>query len=493
MKSWVNDDAIGRAYALALAPNTDGMDRTMSDLTQLTIVEASDLMERGDLSAVDLTEAHLDRIEATDPAVHAFVLVMADSARSEAAASTARAAARARFGPLDGIPIAVKDLYDTAGAVTTGGTGGYRDRVPEVDSTAVAHLRAAGAVIIGKTNTHELAFGGTTNNIHYGATHNPWNLERVPGGSSGGSGAALAARQAIGALGTDTGGSIRIPATFCGITGHKPTYGLVGRSGVIPLSRTLDHAGPMARSALDCALMLNVLQGYDADDLDSVERPREDFTAGIEGGVRGLRLAVVTSMLADCTPGVEANFQAALDVLRSLGAEILEVDPMQGRSTWRQQVGGIMPVEAYAYHEGLMTADPMLIGGPVHRRISLVFETTPQQYARALDVRKLVERQYQRTLVEERLNGYLAPTSPIVAFATDPDQERDESPTSIFQNTTVFDLSHQPSISVPIGFDAEGLPTGLMVSGALWDDALVLRIAHAYQQATDWHTKAPAL
>lgn len=465
----------------------------MTEPTDLTIDEASRLMEDGSLSAVDLLRAHLDRIAATDEAVNAYVLVMEESATAEAEASAARAAAGARLGPLDGIPIAVKDLYDTAGAVTTGGTGGYRNRVPDTDSTAVARLREAGAVILGKTNTHELAFGGTTNNIHYGATHNPWNLERVPGGSSGGSGAALAARQALGALGTDTGGSIRIPAAFCGITGHKPTYGLVSRHGVIPLSHTLDHAGPMARSALDCALMLNVLQGYDPQDLDSVERAATDFTAGIDAGIEGLRLGVVTSMLADLMPGVEANFRDALDVLRSLGADISEVDPMQDYPAWRQQVTGIMAAESYAYHEDLMNAEPMLIGPPVHRRISVVFETTPQQYARALDVRKLVERQYQRTLVEERLDGYLAPTSPIVAFATDPDQERDESPTSIFQNTTVFDLSHQPSISVPSGLDGEGMPTGLMVSGALWDDALVLRVGHAFQQATDWHTRAPAL
>lgn len=465
----------------------------MTDLTSLTIVEASELMDRGEVTAVDILRAHLDRIEATDAAVHSYVLVTADSAMAEAEASAARAASGGRLGPLDGIPVAVKDLYDTAGAVTTGGTGSYRDRVPGEDSTAVARIRAAGGVIIGKTNTHELAFGGTTNNIHYGATHNPWNLERVPGGSSGGSGSALAARQALAALGTDTGGSIRIPAAFCGITGHKPTYGLVSRRGILPLSHTLDHAGPMARTAMDCALMLNVLQGYDPEDLDSVDRPPVDFVEGIEDGVRGLRLGVVTSMLADLTPGVEANFGDALDVLRSLGAEIVEVDPMEGYPGWRQEIFGIMPVESYAYHEALMNADPMLIGPPVQRRIALVFETTPQQYARALDMRKLVERQHQRTLAEERLDGYLAPTSPIVAFATDPDQERDESPTSIFQNTTVFDLSHQPSISVPNGFDAEDLPTGLMISGALWDDALVLRIAHAYQGATDWHTKAPAL
>ncbi|MEX2374826.1 MAG: amidase, partial [Dehalococcoidia bacterium] len=396
-------------------------------------------------------------------------------------------------GPLDGIPIAIKDLYDTAGAVTTGGTGAYRDRVPDEDATAVARLREAGAVILGKTNTHELAFGGTTNNIHYGATHNPWHLDRVPGGSSGGSGAALAARQAPAALGTDTGGSIRIPAVFCGVTGFKPTFGLVGRTGVIPLSLTLDHAGPMARSANDCALLLNPLQGYDERDLGSVERPAEDFTAGIDREVAGLRLAIVTSMLADAQPSVLEAFHRSLDLLRSLGVEIAEANPMGLHGDWRNDVVGIMPVEAYSYHQTLMDEEPVQIGPSTRRRIAVAHETTPQQYARALEMRKFVERRFERVLADERLDGYLAPTSPITAFPIDPDQERDDSPWSIFQNTTVFDLTHQPSISVPNGFDGDGLPTGLMISGAKWSDALVLRIGHAVQQATDWHTRKPAL
>ncbi|MGE3961208.1 MAG: amidase [Dehalococcoidia bacterium] len=465
----------------------------MTDLTNLTIVEAAHLLERHEISAAELLEAHLDRIAATDGAVNSFVLVMADSARQEARASDERTARGARLGALDGIPIAVKDLYDTAGAVTTGGTGAYRDRVPSEDATAVAKLRAAGAVIVGKANTHELAFGGTTNNIHYGATRNPWNLERVPGGSSGGSGSALAARQAIGALGTDTGGSIRIPATFCGITGHKPTYGLVSRAGVVPMSHTLDHAGPMARSALDCALMLNALQGYDGRDLDSVPRPAVDFTAGIEDGVRGLRLAIIPSMLDQALPAVEANFRAAVGVLGSLGADIIEVEPMASHPNWRQTLTGLVSVESYAYHEELMLEEPCRIGPSVRGRIAQALEKTPWDYARALDARKLAEQRFEATLREEGLAGYLAPTSPIVAFPIDADQERDEAPTTIFVNTTVFDMTHQPSISVPAGFDEDGLPTGLMISAALWDDATALRAAHAFQGVTDWHTKTPEL
>ncbi|MQC19357.1 MAG: amidase, partial [Chloroflexi bacterium] len=205
---------------------------------------------------------------------------MRDSALAEAKASAERAAAGRLIGPLDGIPIGLKDLYDTAGVITTGGTGSYRARVPARDATTVRLLREAGGVMTGKTNTHELALGGTTNNAHYGPTRNPWNTDRVPGGSSGGSGAAVAAGQAIAAMGTDTGGSIRIPAAFCGVTGHKPSHGLVSRAGVLPLSLTLDHAGPLARTALDCALLLNALAAYDPADLDSIPRPAEDFTAG---------------------------------------------------------------------------------------------------------------------------------------------------------------------------------------------------------------------
>ena len=221
------------------------------------------------VSPVVLAEAAFARIEATDGRVNAFVRLMRASALEEADAAEERALAGRRKGALDGIPIAVKDLFDTAGVVTAAGTSAFRERVPRADANAVKRLRDAGAVIIGKTNTHELALGGTTNNVHYGPTRNPWRLDRVPGGSSGGSGAALAAGQTLGALGTDTGGSIRIPAAFCGVTGHKPSYGLVGRGGVVPLALTLDHAGPMARTALDCALMLEILAGHDQRDAGS--------------------------------------------------------------------------------------------------------------------------------------------------------------------------------------------------------------------------------
>ncbi len=464
-----------------------------TDTHYLTIAEAARRLDAGELSPVELTDAVLARIDATEPALNSFVTLMDETAREQAGAAEERARAGERLGPLDGIPVAVKDLYDTANVVTTGGTGAYRYRVPAQDAAAVERLCAAGAVIVGKTNTHELAFGGTTNNLHYGATHNPWDLQRVPGGSSGGSGAALAAGQALGALGTDTGGSIRIPAAFCGVTGHKPTYGLVSRAGVLPLSHTLDHAGPLARTALDCALMLNVLQGYDERDLDSVDRPAQDFTEGIDRDIRGLRLAVIPSMFWNIAPAVQANFESSLDALRTLGVSITRLEPMAGAEDWRNRVFSIMSVEAYDYSEHLMTRPVPQIGGPVHARIAPGGTTLAWQYARELDERKRIERAFERALREHSVDGYVLPTSPITAFGIDPDATRDQSPSTIFRNTTVFDLTHQPSISIPNGFDSEGLPTGLMISTPLWQDALALRIAHALQQVTDFHEQRPPL
>ncbi len=460
------------------------------ELCYLSIADASRGIESKELSPVALTEALFARIDETDGRLRSYVRLMRASALDEARAAEARALAGRRLGQLDGIPIAVKDLYDTAGVVTAAGTGAYRERVPAEDATAVRRLREGGAVILGKTSTHELAMGGTTNNVHFGATHNPWRLDRVPGGSSGGSGAALAGGQALGALGTDTGGSIRIPAAFCGITGHKPTYGLVGRGGVVPLSLTLDHAGPMARSAEDCAILLSALAGPDARDLDSANAPDADYTAGLSASVRGLRLAVIPSLLEGCAPAVVENFEASVGVLRSLGIEIDECEPLAGfADDWRGLVDSLLAVEAASYIDGVLARRPGAIGEPVRGRLLAALEVKAVQYAKALETRKAVEHAYEAGLA--RFDGYVLPTSPLVAEPVAPDPTN-EPPTPLkFRNTSVLNHSHQPAISVPNGFDADGLPTGLQIAGARFSDALVLRIGHGYQQATDFHTRRP--
>ena len=455
---------------------------TNAELGYLSIGEASAQIEAGKLSPVDLTEALFGRIDATDGALHSYVRLMRRSALAEAAASEERARTGRRLGPLDGIPIAVKDLFDTAGVVTTAGLGAYRDRVPVADSACVRLLRAAGAVLLGKTNTHEMAWGGTTNNYHYGATHNPWDLRCVPGGSSGGSATALAAGQALGALGTDTAGSIRLPSAFCGVTGHKPTYGLVSRAGVHPLSPTLDHSGPMARSAEDCALMLDALAGFDPADADSVERPPQSFSSRLDDGIHGLRLAVMPSLLEGCRPEVRANFEASLGVVEGLGATLGEAEPCAGLDEWRGI--GIASIEAAQIGRPLAEREPLGVSPEIKARIEAGLRFTAGDYFRLLEVRKVVERRFALALRD--WDALVLPTTPMVAERID----NAEPVPDKFRYTSVFNLSRMPAVSVPNG-SVEGLPTGLQIATAQWQDGLALRIAHAYQTQTTWHLQRP--
>jgi aspartyl-tRNA(Asn)/glutamyl-tRNA(Gln) amidotransferase subunit A len=455
-----------------------------ADLCYLSISEASALIDAGKLSPVELTQALFERIDATDGAVHSYVRLMRRTALDEARASEARTRDGKRLSPLDGIPIAVKDLFDTAGVVSTAGLGIYRDRVPSADAACVARLRGAGAVILGKTNTHEMAWGGTTNNFFYGTTHNPWDLERVPGGSSGGSATAMAAGQALAALGTDTAGSIRLPAAFCGITGHKPTYGLVSRAGVHPLSGTLDHSGSMTRSAVDAALVLDILAGYDRNDPDSIQRPATSFSARIDAGVNGLRFAVVPSLLEGCNRDVYANFEASLHVLEGLGATLTEVEPAAGLQEWRGLA--IASIEAANIAKPLIERDPNGVSAEIKARTEAGLRYPTGEYIRLLELRKVVERRFEEALQD--LDAIVLPTTPMVAERID-----DTTPQpGKFGLTSVFDLTHQPAVSIPNGF-VEGLPTGLQIATSQWQDALALRIAHAYQQATEWHMQRPVL
>jgi aspartyl-tRNA(Asn)/glutamyl-tRNA(Gln) amidotransferase subunit A len=455
-----------------------------SEAGYLSIATASDLIASKELSPVELTRAIFQRIHTTDQAVHSYVRLMEASATEEARGAERRALTGERRGPLDGIPIAVKDLFDTAGVVTTAGSAVYRDRVPAHDAHCVALLRQAGAVIVGKTNTHEFAMGGTTNNPHFGATHNPWALDRVPGGSSGGSASALAAGQCLGALGTDTMGSIRLPAALCGVTGHKPSYGLVGRTGIMPLTLTLDHAGPMARDARDCALLLNTLAGYDPHDLDSIRRPAENFLADWRPDLRGVRLAVVPSVLEGSDDAVLENFGRSLSVLRDLGAVIGSVEPLAGLDAWRSLLN--LRPEGAAVHRRILGLSPELISETIRTRLQVGLETLAVDYVEALQLRKAVERRFVDGLTE--WDAYVLPTchhtaEPIVG----PD------PGDKLHLTALFNYARLPSISVPNGFDTNGLPTALMLSGRPFTDAEVLAMAAAYQGATDFHLRRPAL
>lgn len=458
---------------------------TGTELHYLSIRRASQLIAAKELSPVELVEAIFRRIEETDNAIHSYVRLMRVSALEEARESEVRALAGKRLGDLDGIPIAVKDLFDTSGVITTAGLAAYRERVPSQDATCVRLLRSAGAVIVGKTNTHEMALGGTTNNPHYGATHNPWNLDRVPGGSSGGSGSALAVGQCLGALGTDTAGSIRIPAAFCGVTGHKPTYGLVSRAGVFALSQTLDHAGPMARSAEDVAIMLNVLAGYDSRDLDSVPSNATDYTASIDQGIDGLRLAVVPSLVEGCRAEVTEHFEQSVRVLSDLGAVIGECEPMAGIDAWRGGFNLAGPEMAYNVRE-ILASQPNSLSEPIRSRVLAGAESSAVDNVAAREMRKLVELRYAEAIAE--WDAIVVPTAPDVAEPID----AETPPADKFWITTVFNLTRMPAVSVPNGL-VDGLPAAFQIAAPKFADALALRIACAYQSATDHHNQRPEI
>ncbi|HEX2309098.1 MAG TPA: amidase, partial [Vicinamibacterales bacterium] len=296
------------------------------DVTGLTIARAAQLIHARELSPLELTEAYLRRIESLNPTINAYVTVTADRALGDARWATDEIVAGRYRGPLHGIPIGLKDLFATAGIRTTGGAKFLADSVPVLDSTVARKLREAGTVLLGKTNTHELAFGGTTNNPHYGPTRNPWKLDRIPGGSSGGSAAAIAAGIACGTTGTDTAASIRLPAAFTGVVGLKPTYGRVSKAGVIPLSFLFDHPGPITRTVEDSALMLEAMAGYDPDDCSTVPMPVGSYTAHLRDGIRGLRLGVPRDwFFDDLDDEVRAAVETAIDVLREQGAAVRDV------------------------------------------------------------------------------------------------------------------------------------------------------------------------
>lgn len=449
----------------------------------LTIAEAAAALRAGSLSATVLTESVLARIEETEPALNAYQLVTAGLAREQAARADEELAAGRDRGPLHGIPFALKDLFDTAGIATTAGSGFLRDRVPAEDAFVVAKLREAGIVLTGKLGLHEFAFGTTSDNAHFGTVRNPWNPDHTPGGSSGGSGAAAAAGSALGTLGSDTGGSIRIPAAACGVAGLKPTRGLVSRSGVFPLSHTLDHAGPLTKTVEDSALILNAIAGHDPADPQSVERQPEDFTRELGRDLAGLRLGVPRRPLWErCEDGVAAACETALAELRALGAETREVELPQFAAAGRLLIS---QVEAAAFHEPWLREHPERYSDEIRGKIEPGLERPAIAYVRDLQAREAIEREVLDVLgtVDLLVSPTLPRTAPTVA---------DSDPSSrLASYTRAYNISGLPAISVPCGLDGSGLPIGLMIAGRPFAEATVCRAAHACEQATGWPRLPP--
>jgi aspartyl-tRNA(Asn)/glutamyl-tRNA(Gln) amidotransferase subunit A len=465
------------------------------ELTDLTIAEASEVIANRKVSPVELTEAYLERIERLNPSVNAYVTVTAERARADAKRATEEIAGGSYRGPLHGVPIGLKDLFDTEGIRTTAGSIIHKDNVPAKDSTAARKLRDAGTVLLGKTNTHEFAWGATTNNPHYGATHNPWDLSRIPGGSSGGSGAAIAAGLAAGTLGTDTGGSIRIPAALCGCVGLKPTFGRVSKAGVAVMSFQLDHTGPIVRTVEDAAILLQAIAGYDPADFATVPVPVPDYRAGLAGGLRGLKIGVPRELSFGLLDDeVRAAVEVAIGDLRKLGADIRDVDA----GVTREQIGEawqLVNAEGQEYHGPNFTARPQDFGADLRQVLSAPL---PDAVGIARSYRSSYEIKERFRLLLEEIDLLVSPTTLRTASVIGEElvavgSAKVSTGAAFASNTMPFNVAGLPTLALPCGFDATGLPISFQLAGRPFDEVTVLRAGHAYEQATEWHARRPAL
>jgi aspartyl-tRNA(Asn)/glutamyl-tRNA(Gln) amidotransferase subunit A len=478
-----------------------------------TIHELTTAYAAGERSPVAVAEAYLARIDALDPRVGAYLTLMRDEALAAARLSEARYRAGRPVGPLDGAPLALKDVFCTRGVRTTCGSKILKSFVPPYDATLVDRLRAAGAVILGKTNMDEFAMGSSTEHSAFHVTRNPWDLTRVPGGSSGGSAAAVAGGLAAGAFGTDTGGSVRQPAAFCGVVGLKPTYGRVSRYGLVAFASSLDHVAPFGLDIVDTALLLGAVAGHDPLDATSVAAPVPDYVAALAGGVQGLRIGVPDEYFgAGLDPEIERAVRVAIDVLRELGATIERVSlPSTEHGVATYYV--VAPAEASSnlarydgVKYGLRVPGKDLIdmasrtraagfGAEVKRRIMLGTYALSAgyhdaYYGQAQKVRTLVRREFETAFA--RVDLLAAPTTPGVAF----EHGAKSDPLAMYMNdvyTIPASMTGLPAVSVPCGFNAAGLPIGLQLIGRALDEPTLLRAAHAYEQATPWRQRHPVL
>ena len=453
---------------------------TTTELCYLSLDELSRRVRAKDVSPVDATEAVLTRIEQLNPKLNAYITVMAEQALADARAAADEIASGRYRGPLHGVPVGVKDLCATKGVRTTAGSKILADNVPDEDSALVERLRAAGAIIVGKTHLHEFAFGATGVNPHYGPCRNPWDTERITGGSSSGSGVAAATGMCFAAIGSDTGGSIRIPSALCGVTGIKPAYGRVSVRGTIPLSWSLDHLGPMARSARDCAIVLSAIAGYDAADESSADAPVEDWAGALDRGVVGLRIGLVTNALAEAQPQIAAKVREAIGVLAQLDAHVREIELPQLQDLWTT-TSLILLAEAAAYHKDNFEQRPDDYGERVRGRLQWGLDLKAADYVRAVRSMDELRKTCDETLLKDV--DLLALPSTIIPAVTIDSVAADDPTLGLTQLTAQFDLTGQPALSVPCGLTDDGLPIGLQLVGRRLDEATVLRAAHAYEEA----------
>lgn len=482
---------------------------TAPDLTRLTIGESLELLEKGSVTSEELTRAHLDWIQASDDQVASFLRVTPEHALEQARQADARRKA-GETADLLGIPMAIKDVISTRGVPTTCGSRMLENFRPIIDATVMNRLGEAGAIMLGKTNMDEFAMGSSTENSAFKPTRNPWDLDRVPGGSSGGSAAAVAALQAPASLGSDTGGSIRQPASLCGVVGMKPTYGRVSRFGLVAFASSLDQIGPFARSVPDCARILNAICGHDPLDSTSLPEPIPDFMADLEKGVKGLKLGIPREyFVGGMEPGVEAAVRQAIRVLEDLGADLGEVSlphtdyglsayyiiaPAECSANLARFDGvkyGLSAPNASSMWDAYLETRGKGFGPEVKRRIMLGAYALSSgyydaYYVKAQKIRTLIKRDFDQAF--EKFDALVAPTSPTVAFRLG---DKTDDPVAMYLSdvcTIPVNLAGLPGISVPCGF-SEGLPVGLQIIGKPLDESMVLRVANAYEQATEWSRK----
>jgi aspartyl-tRNA(Asn)/glutamyl-tRNA(Gln) amidotransferase subunit A len=459
------------------------------DITELTLTETSEQIANRKISPVDLVRACLSRIERLDPTLNSFITLAGETALEAARLAEQEIQQEGVRSCLHGIPMALKDLYETRDMPTTAGSLFFKHYIPKEDGFVVEKLRAAGALNLGKLNMHEIALGVTNVNPHFGACRNPWDTLRISGGSSGGSAVALAARLIYGSLGTDTGGSIRIPASLCGIVGLKPTYGRVSLRGVIPLSWNLDHAGPMGRCVEDVALPLQAIAGYDALDPYCADMPVDDYLGHLKDGVMGWRVALTSDDYFSEVSDIQVleAVQAAARVFESLGARVEQVEFSQARQAARAN-GLMTPADAAAYHQERLASHPEMFGEDIRQRLETGAAFTSSEYILARRTQSLLRHEFTRFF-----QGYdilLCPTTPVAApLIEGPDAV--EQARLLTRFTAPFNLTGLPALSLPCGFTRAGLPIGLQIVSRPWAERMVLQAAYAYEQATEWHKRLP--
>jgi aspartyl-tRNA(Asn)/glutamyl-tRNA(Gln) amidotransferase subunit A len=466
------------------------------ELLRLTLEAAAAAVAREEVRPIELVDACLSRIASLNDQLLAYITVFEDEARAGARASEAMLRAGYRLGPLHGVPIALKDNIGVARQRTTAGSKILADWLPDTDATVAARLRSAGAILIGKTNMDEFAHGGSSANQHYGSTRNPWDVGRTPAGSSGGSAVAVAARTCFGALGTDTDGSVRLPASATGIVGMRPTLGRVSNEGVIPLAWSMDTVGPMARTVLDCATILEVIAGYDPGDPTSKAAPTSRYTAALEQGIEGLRIGVILDYsLADLQPAVGAAIRTALETLEHAGGWVVPVEI--------PDVGGAIPAqrsielcESSAFHQRWLRERADDYGDDVRTLLLAGEKHLAVDYIEAQRFRDLLRGRVLAAF--DAVDVLVCPAAPFTAARIGAttvviDDDEEDLVLASTRFTGISSLTGLPALTVPCGFDGDGLPSGMQLIGRPFGEATLFRVGAAFQRVTDFHTRVPPL